>query len=74
MPAIDFLPTLNILVVEDDDNLRESILDALRSCGHMVRGVDCAEALPEQADLLQLDCAVLDLQLQIGRASCRERV
>ena len=63
MPAIDVLPTLNILVVEDDDNLRDSILDALRSCGHMVRGVDCAEALPEQADLLQLDCAVLDLQL-----------
>lgn len=63
MPTPDTTPPLNILVVEDDDNLRASILDALGSRGHAVRGVDCAEALPEQADLLQLDFAILDLNL-----------
>lgn len=56
-------PILNILVVEDNENLRETIVDALFSLGHNVRGVDCAEAVPEQADLLQLDIAILDLNL-----------
>ena len=54
---------LNILVVEDNENLRESIIDALGSLGHHVRGVDCAEAVPEQADLVRLDLAILDLNL-----------
>lgn len=54
---------LNILIVEDNENLRESIIDALSSVGHHVRGVDCAEALPEQSDLLQIDLAILDLNL-----------
>lgn len=55
--------SLNILVVEDDANLRESILDAMRGRGYHVRGIDCAEALPEQNDLLQLDMAILDVNL-----------
>lgn len=63
MPSTDSAPGLNILVVEDDDNLRVSILDALSTSGHNVRGIDCAEALPEQADLLQLDFAIVDLNL-----------
>ena len=55
--------SLNILIVEDDANLRESIIDALRGRGYHVRGIDCAEALPEQNDLLQLDMAILDVNL-----------
>ena len=55
--------SLNILIVEDDANLRESIIDALRGRGYHVRGIDCAEALPEQNDLLQLDLAILDVNL-----------
>ena len=54
---------LSILIVEDNDNLRESIIDALGNRGHHVRGLDCAEALPEQANLAHLDLAILDLNL-----------
>jgi len=54
---------LSILIVEDSDNLREAICDALSSIGHQVRGIDCAEALPEQVALLQIDLAILDLNL-----------
>jgi DNA-binding response OmpR family regulator len=57
------IPSLNILVVEDNENLRESIVDALESLGHHVRGIACAEELPEQIDLLRLDLAILDLNL-----------
>lgn len=55
--------SLNILIVEDDADLRESIIDALLGRGYHVRGIDCAEALPEQVDLLQLDIAILDVNL-----------
>lgn len=54
---------LNILVVEDNENLRESICDALTGLGHHVRDIDCAEALAEQAELALLDLAILDLNL-----------
>ena len=49
---------LNIVVVEDHDFLREITLDALRSKGYFVHGVDCAEALddlPCRPDLLVVD-------------------
>jgi len=54
---------LNILVVEDNPDLREAIVDALTCCGHHVSGLDCAEALPGQAALQRLDLAILDLNL-----------
>lgn len=54
---------LSILVVEDNDDLRETIMDALLSVGYHVRGVDCAEAAPEQVHLAQLDLLILDLNL-----------
>ncbi|WP_328986113.1 response regulator transcription factor [Thiorhodovibrio winogradskyi] len=56
-------PRLNLLIVEDDENLREALVDTLGAQGHAVRGLECAEEVPEQADLLQLDIAVLDLNL-----------
>lgn len=60
--ATDHL-SLNILVVEDNNTLREAIVDALSESGYHVRGIDCAEALAEQRDLTQLDLAILDLNL-----------
>lgn len=54
---------LNILVVEDNDTLRESVVDALGTRGHRVHGVDCAEAVAELPDLALLDMVILDLNL-----------
>lgn len=54
---------LNILVVEDNDDLREALLELLRLEGHIVRGVDCAEAVPEALDAAPLDLMILDLNL-----------
>jgi DNA-binding response OmpR family regulator len=53
---------LNIVVVEDHHSLREITVAALRSKGHHVVGLDCAEALPELNDML-IDLMVIDLNL-----------
>jgi len=55
--------SLSILVVEDNDDLRETLMEALLSAGYHVLGVDCAEAVPEQVRLAQLDLLILDLNL-----------
>lgn len=54
---------LNIAIVEDNDELREATVEALRGEGHSVIGVDCAEALPENVSLDQIDLAIIDLNL-----------
>jgi DNA-binding response OmpR family regulator len=54
---------LNIVVVEDNDDLREATVDALRQEGHQVIGLDCAEALPEQTSWHRIDLMVVDLNL-----------
>lgn len=54
---------LNILVVEDNNDLREATVDALITVGHHARGVDCAEAIPELAGLPSIDLMVIDLNL-----------
>ncbi len=54
---------LNIIVVEDNDELREATVDALCAEGHLVLGLDCAEALPEQASWRRVDLMVVDLNL-----------
>lgn len=49
---------LNIAVVEDHHDLRDAMVDALRSRGHTVHGLDSAEAYiewPGQAEVLVLD-------------------
>ena len=53
---------LNIVVVEDHDNLRESTVEALQRQGHHVIGLDCAEALPE-LDVISIDLMIIDLNL-----------
>lgn len=54
---------LNILVVEDNEDLRDATMDALATQGHQVAGVDCAEAIPEQAGLADIDLMVIDVNL-----------
>ena len=54
---------LNIIVVEDNDELRDATVDALLVEGHQVLGLDCAEALPEQASWRRIDLMLVDLNL-----------
>ena len=62
--ATPIMPTpLNIMVVEDHDALREVTIEALSQRGHNVRGVDCAEALPDEPGLFPIDLLVIDLNL-----------
>lgn len=56
-------PGLNILVIEDNDELREATVDALRLEGYRVQGLDCAEALPEHTARQRIDLMVVDLNL-----------
>lgn len=55
--------TLNILVVEDHDILREATVDTLRQQGHRVTGIDCAEALDAEWANVLFDIYVIDLRL-----------
>ncbi|MEI8158839.1 MAG: response regulator transcription factor [Burkholderiales bacterium] len=54
---------LNIVVVEDHDALRDVTVEALTQRGHNVRGVDCAEALPDEPGATPIDLMVIDLNL-----------
>jgi DNA-binding response OmpR family regulator len=54
---------LNIVVIEDNDDLREATVDALRGRGHQVLGLGCAEALPEESPWQRIDILVVDLNL-----------
>lgn len=54
---------LNIMVVEDHEALRSVTVEALARRGHNVRGVDCAEALPDEPGLFPIDLFVIDLNL-----------
>lgn len=54
---------LNIVVIEDNDDLRDAVVQALRRQGFQVLGLDCAEALPEQSSWQRIDILVVDLNL-----------
>jgi DNA-binding response OmpR family regulator len=54
---------LKILVVEDNDALREATLSYLQSRGHYVRGVVMAEELQDVAGAFVPDVYVIDLNL-----------
>ena len=56
-------PSLNIAIVEDNDELRESIADALEAAHHKVVALDCAEALPEVASFQAFDLIIVDINL-----------
>lgn len=52
---------LNILVVEDNHDLRETLVAVLRSQGHVVDGVESAEVFVERPG--DVDLLILDLNL-----------
>lgn len=54
---------LNIIVVEDNDDLREATVDALAQEGYAVQGLDCAESLSELSSWRRIDLMVVDLNL-----------
>jgi DNA-binding response OmpR family regulator len=56
-------PRLNVLVVEDDEVLREVVVESLRAQGHRTVGLDCAEALNDEAGGKPVDLLILDLNL-----------
>ena len=54
---------LKIVLIEDNDNLRAALVSALTAEGNIVIGLDCAEALAEQKDGVDIDILVVDLNL-----------
>lgn len=56
-------PSLHILVVEDNDNLREATVDFLRNHGHHVTGVVCAEEVDDTPTRDLPDLYLIDVNL-----------
>jgi DNA-binding response OmpR family regulator len=54
---------LNILVVEDHDDLRDSLVEVLQSKGHQVVGLSCAEEVDDNLWAGSLDVLIVDLNL-----------
>lgn len=54
---------LNIAVVEDNDDLREAIVEVLTALGHRVFGLSCAEELSDGDSQAMIDLLVVDLNL-----------
>ena len=63
--------SLKILVVEDNDELRETTVEVLRGEGHHVTGVDCAEQVPELLGATDLMLIDLNLPGEDGLALAR---
>jgi DNA-binding response OmpR family regulator len=55
--------SLNIIVVEDHDTLRQVTVALLEACGHQVLGVASAEALDDEVGGRVADIFLLDLNL-----------
>ncbi|PWG73271.1 sigma-54-dependent Fis family transcriptional regulator, partial [Enterococcus hirae] len=53
----------NVLVVEDDSDLREAIMDTLDVSGYVVEGVDCAEAALEWLQQKQCELVISDVNM-----------
>ncbi|MDO9140741.1 MAG: response regulator, partial [Methylobacter sp.] len=54
---------MNIIVIEDHEVLREVTIAALQDMGHIVEGIESAEALPVLLEGFQANIMVLDLNL-----------
>ena len=54
---------LNIVVVEDNEDLREAIVEVLSALGHRVLGLTCAEELGDEGAQAVIDLLVVDLNL-----------
>jgi DNA-binding response OmpR family regulator len=54
---------LTIVIVEDNDDLRELTADALRAQGHQVCALPCAEAIDDALSAAPADVFLIDLNL-----------
>lgn len=54
---------LNVLILEDDDLLRECLKDAFREKGFLASGAECASKALKYLDLLLWDAGIIDLSL-----------
>ncbi len=54
---------LSIVVVEDNQDLREAIVEVLTALGHRVQGLSCAEDLGDEGAKAMIDLLVVDLNL-----------
>ncbi|MBK5915451.1 response regulator transcription factor [Rhodocyclus purpureus] len=57
------MPSLHILVVEDNDNLREATVELLQAHGHQATGVVCAEDVDDTPTRDLADLYVIDVNL-----------
>jgi DNA-binding response OmpR family regulator len=63
MPRSTTAPLLHILVVEDNDSLRDATVDFLASQGHQVAGVVCAEDVDDTPTRHLPDLYLIDVNL-----------
>jgi DNA-binding response OmpR family regulator len=54
---------LNIVVVEDNEDLRGAVVEVLSAQGHRVMGLSCAEELGDEGARAMIDLLVVDLNL-----------
>lgn len=54
---------LSILVVEDHDDLRDSLVELLQTKGHQVLGLNCAEEVEDNLSARLVDVLIVDLNL-----------
>ena len=54
---------LNIIVVEDHDDLRESLVELLQDQGHHTIGLSCAEDVDDKVGKVSIDLLIVDLNL-----------
>lgn len=54
---------LSVVVVEDNQDLREAIVEVLTGLGHQVIGLSCAEDLSDEGAPPMIDLLVVDLNL-----------
>lgn len=54
---------LRIGIVEDNDDLRDSLVDVLQGLGHAVQGFSCAEDLGDATHFTPFQLLILDLNL-----------
>lgn len=54
---------LNIIVVEDHDDLRDSLVELLQDKGHHTLGLSCAEDMDDKVGKVSIDLLIVDLNL-----------
>ena len=64
----------SVLIVEDDELLREFLFETLNSHPFEIDSAGDAKTAKEMIKNKMYHLVLTDLKLQIGRASCRERV